>query len=123
MNVPTVRLGEQLVVHRRDVAADVVDVGARDAGEVAMGEHPGRSLAVELLPLLGMLGEVAVVGPQVRRRAHHQRADPADEHVPAAVVLGVRHFEQPVQGVVLVGDETVEGAGGEVHDAAHAIRR
>ena len=70
-----------------------------------------------------MVGEVAFVGPAVRRGTHHERTDVADEGVPAAVVLGVWHLEQPVQGVVLVGEEAVERAGGEVHHAAHVLRR
>ena len=83
-------------------------------GRSLVGEHPDRAVVVELLPLLGVLGEVAVEHPVVRRRAHDQRPDPADERVPAAVVLAVRHLEEPVERVVLVGDEAVERAGGEV---------
>ena len=122
-DVPVARGRDQLVVHRSDVAAHVVDVDPGDAGQVAVAEHPDRPVVVELLPLLGVLGEVPVERPLVRRGAHHQRPDPADEVVPAAVVLAVGHLEEPVEGVVLVGDEAVERASGEVHDPGHVRRR
>ena len=115
-----VRGRDQLVVHRGDVAGDEPHVDTRDAGQVLVGEHPQRAVAVELGVLLGVLGEVVVEHPAVRRGAGDHRPDPADERVPAAVVLAVRHLEEPVQGVVLVGDEAVEGAGGEVDDPGHA---
>jgi hypothetical protein len=62
---------------------------------------------------------MSVDHPLVRRRTHHQRADAGEPSIPIAVVGVVGHLEEPVEAVVLVGDESVEGARREVLDLDH----
>ena len=61
-----------------------------------------------------------VADPLVRRRAHRERPDRGDERPVAhrPVLVDVLH-EEPVQRVVLVGEEAVQRGGGVVRRAGH----
>ena len=102
-------------------AADEVEICTVDTDALASREHPRRAVTVGVAPSLGVLAQLLVLAhPLVRRGAHHLGADRAKEtgeplHRPLR-----RHGEEPVQGVLIVGQVPVEGGGGGVDEACHA---
>ena len=119
-DVALARRGHDLVDGPGHVAAHEVQVDARHRRQVPVGEHPAGPVLVVALPLLGVREQV-VVGehPLVGRRPHHHRADAPDELVPGPVVRVAGHLEEPVERVVVIGDEPVQRGGGEVDDPGH----
>ena len=104
-------------VHLGDVSLHEADVTV-GLVEGAVGEDPAGHVVGPLLAG----PRVVVEDPLVRRRAHRDRADALDEVAVvhrAALVLVLD--EQPVEGVVLVGEVPVEGGGGVVDGAGHAL--
>src|SRR5690606_5623164 len=91
------------------------DVGALAKGQVTVGEDPA-GLAVEPR-LVGMVAQQ----PLVRGRPHRDRPDRGVERLEAEWVRGVTGVagEQPVEGVVVGGDEAVDAGSGEVSGAGH----
>src|SRR5215204_945648 len=112
-NVPAARSLGHLRVHGPDVALYEGEVRSGDRGQVSVSEHPAGPLAVVGTPLLGILVR-AVVGqdPLVGRGAHRHRAHVGHELLELAPRVGAAvDEEQPVERVLLVRDEAVEGRG------------
>src|SRR5215211_1533455 len=120
-DVPAAGFGH-LLVHRRHLALDEANVRSRNRWELPVGEHPARRVPVVAAPLVRLLEQVVVLEhPLVGRRPHRHRAHIGEERFERmlAVSLAV-DFEEPVERVVLVGDEPVERRRGVVLRLRHA---
>jgi hypothetical protein len=78
-------------------------------GQVPGDGVVGAHVTSNLRSMSGMRGSWRWVKTQVGRSS-----DPTGELLPRRVVLVALDDEEPVEGVVLIGDEAVERGGGEV---------
>src|SRR5512132_1689026 len=111
-----------LLVRRYDVALDELDPRSGNRRERPVREDPARRISVVAAPLIGLLQQVVVLeDPLVRGRAHRRGPDLGEECAEGilALLLAV-DLEEPVEGVVLVGDESVQGRCGVVLRLRHA---
>ena len=84
-------------------------------GRVAVRQDPGRPITV--VPAIGILAEDELIGG----RTHHERPDVSQEVVVRLAERVEAELQQPVEPVVLVGDETVNGGGDVVLGQCHAV--
>ena len=107
-------------MHGGDVRAGELDSRIGNYRQLAVRENPAGNV-VWPPPLRQVLArELVVEDPFVSRRHHRQGTDPCDELtvVQRPVLLALAR-EQPLQRVVGVGDEAVEGSGRVVLRQAH----
>ncbi len=119
-DVPVAGGGDQVCVHLRDRGRGDAHVRAGPRGHLVVGEDPA---GLGVGPRLGLRTRCVVAGaehPLVGVRAHAQRADAGDEgRVVERAVLADVAGQQPVQRVVVGGDEAVEGRRGVEHGLGH----
>ena len=76
---------------------------------MAVGEYPGRNVAVERRPLVRMVEQRLVLQhPLVGRRTHGEGADIGEEGLERTAVTARIRFEQPVETVLGIGDVAVD---------------